>query len=204
MPYEESSVFSQVNILNPNLSLHEKFLDCRPYIIELEPGDTLFIPHHWWHFVQNINADFSISINVWLNDNNHLDLLNETIVKLISNSLCPLFIEENRWSNDNQVDSDPNQLVKYIKLFAERCEQSNYKVCGQLEDELSPNFTPLKCSSFAELSELLNYKSESLKAINSRTPDEREVKGRILNSFLSENVINSISSNIINSLKLNN
>ena len=46
--------------------LHENnyinYLKCQQVI--LEPGDALYIPKHWWHFVRNIEA--SISVNMWI------------------------------------------------------------------------------------------------------------------------------------------
>ncbi|XP_063932636.1 HSPB1-associated protein 1 isoform X2 [Zophobas morio] len=52
VPYEESSIYSNLNFFSPNV---EDFT---------EPGDVLFVPHKWWHYVENL--DTGISINVWL------------------------------------------------------------------------------------------------------------------------------------------
>ena len=40
------------------------------YEIELNPGDVLYIPHHWWHHVETIGGDegvdgLSLSLNLW-------------------------------------------------------------------------------------------------------------------------------------------
>ncbi|XP_072377577.1 HSPB1-associated protein 1 isoform X2 [Diabrotica undecimpunctata] len=63
IPYEESSIYSKLNFFSPNINdfigLSNK---CRKII--LNPGDVLFVPHKWWHYVENLET--SISINVWL------------------------------------------------------------------------------------------------------------------------------------------
>lgn len=53
-----------------------------PGVVVLEPGDVLFVPRGWWHFVESL--ELSISVNVWLpliNDSE--SRLKEALVKLI-------------------------------------------------------------------------------------------------------------------------
>lgn len=33
-------------------------------MIDLEPGDVLYVPKNWWHLVENLET--SISINTWV------------------------------------------------------------------------------------------------------------------------------------------
>ncbi|XP_071943501.1 HSPB1-associated protein 1 homolog isoform X2 [Antedon mediterranea] len=65
IPYEESSVFSEVNIMNPDLVKHSLFQSATPYIVTLQPGDILVVPHHWWHYVESLET--SVSVNCWMN-----------------------------------------------------------------------------------------------------------------------------------------
>ncbi|GLV43580.1 HSPB1 associated protein 1 [Carabus blaptoides fortunei] len=62
VPYEESSVYSQLNLFTPNL----KDFDCinKSRTVTLNPGEVLFLPHGWWHYVENIET--AISVNVWI------------------------------------------------------------------------------------------------------------------------------------------
>jgi HSPB1-associated protein 1 len=34
------------------------------YVVTLKPGDVLFVPHHWWHYVENVGT--AVSINSWI------------------------------------------------------------------------------------------------------------------------------------------
>jgi oxalate decarboxylase/phosphoglucose isomerase-like protein (cupin superfamily) len=34
------------------------------YVVTLKPGDVLFVPNHWWHYVENIGV--AVSINSWI------------------------------------------------------------------------------------------------------------------------------------------
>ncbi|KAG5896363.1 hypothetical protein JTB14_005841 [Gonioctena quinquepunctata] len=63
VPYEESSIYSELNFFSPNLDDFKSFTNkCKKVV--LQPGDVLLVPHKWWHYVENL--EMSISINVWL------------------------------------------------------------------------------------------------------------------------------------------
>lgn len=64
VPYEESSVYSRINFEKWSSQVIPAIPGTHPYIVELHPGDVLFVPRNWWHHVQNL--ELSISINIWL------------------------------------------------------------------------------------------------------------------------------------------
>lgn len=95
LPYEESSIFSSVNILAPDLNEHPKFTQAHPYIVTLEPGDLLIIPAKWFHFVQCIQGDtdgICMSVNAWQSlPSDRFDQLKESLVKFLTTALIPTY-----------------------------------------------------------------------------------------------------------------
>ncbi|KAM8905662.1 HSPB1-associated protein 1 isoform 3-T3 [Lycaon pictus] len=65
IPYEESSVFSKINVVNPDLQRFPQFCKARRYMVTLKPGQVLFVPRHWWHYVESIDP-VTVSINSWI------------------------------------------------------------------------------------------------------------------------------------------
>ncbi|MFI1743893.1 cupin-like domain-containing protein [Thalassobellus sediminis] len=59
--FDLGAVSSEVDINNYNKEKHPKIQDVDFFSTVLEPGDVLFIPRKWWHYVKSI--DMSISIN---------------------------------------------------------------------------------------------------------------------------------------------
>ncbi|XP_075590181.1 HSPB1-associated protein 1 homolog [Dermatophagoides farinae] len=143
IPYEESSIFSQINFKHIDLNKFPLFKQCRPYIIELKPGDLLHVPHHWWHYVENLdqcnnnedNDQVSISVNVWIDptslkptttvddddDNmvatiNRRDHIQECITQLLFDSLHrSIGFSNEKWLNSLNVHPIPaNELLQTL------------------------------------------------------------------------------------------
>jgi len=57
---------SLVDFHQPNWTKFPKFKHALKYaqVVELEPGDAIFIPSMWWHHVEGLNR-FNILINYW-------------------------------------------------------------------------------------------------------------------------------------------
>eukprot|EP00041_Stephanoeca_diplocostata_P013714 m.242272 g.242272 ORF g.242272 m.242272 type:complete len:594 (-) comp19440_c0_seq1:267-2048(-) len=89
MPYEESSVFSDVNIERPDAQRHPLFRSAIGYEAILEPGDVLFVPRHWWHHVTCLST--SISVNRWLpHPSDDLARSHEALVRVLLAELLPV------------------------------------------------------------------------------------------------------------------
>uniref|UniRef100_A0A915L7K9 JmjC domain-containing protein n=1 Tax=Romanomermis culicivorax TaxID=13658 RepID=A0A915L7K9_ROMCU len=82
LPYEESSVFSRIDLLHA--ADDETFVEkSAPRMVILEPGDILLVPKHWWHFVQCLD-DGCISVNTWVDlQSDRDDKLSESIISAV-------------------------------------------------------------------------------------------------------------------------
>ncbi|KAL3984644.1 Cupin-like domain family protein [Acanthocheilonema viteae] len=70
IPYEESTVFSSLDVIGADSSLQGKKIR----VATLRKGDVIFVPPGWWHCVQCVNINdsendlnnISVSINTWV------------------------------------------------------------------------------------------------------------------------------------------
>uniref|UniRef100_A0A9R1SEK6 Hspb associated protein 1 n=2 Tax=Cyprinus carpio TaxID=7962 RepID=A0A9R1SEK6_CYPCA len=65
IPYEESSVFSRVSVVHPDLKKFPAFRRARVHTVTLQPGQVLFVPRHWWHYVESVDP-VTVSVNSWI------------------------------------------------------------------------------------------------------------------------------------------
>ncbi|CAH1961837.1 unnamed protein product [Acanthoscelides obtectus] len=80
IPYEESSIFSKLNFFSPTVEKFKNVGNCHKVI--LGPGDVLFVPHKWWHYVENLET--AISINTWIPmEEDNSERLEESIVQFL-------------------------------------------------------------------------------------------------------------------------
>lgn len=125
VPYEESSVYSMWNFSCP-LPSHFYSGVKEVYVIELKAGDVLFVPQHWWHYVESL--DLSISINTWiptsLDDKCRLD---EALVRFLMSQVSTQLDEEERQMllnpNERDITSlDLHRMTDLIYMFKEASE----------------------------------------------------------------------------------
>lgn len=111
IPFEESTIYSEVNIKHPDLEKYPLFGKASPYVVELEPGDILFVPHHWWHYVESLTD--SISINTWVEMKKIDDF--SRLKEILSKSLIQSIMESNFVSLEywiNKLEVIKNKLTK--------------------------------------------------------------------------------------------
>jgi lysine-specific demethylase 8 len=72
--FEYGAISSQVDVNNYHQDKHPKFNDVEFLSVVLEPGDALFIPKKWWHYVRSLETSISISNfgallnDIWITD----------------------------------------------------------------------------------------------------------------------------------------
>lgn len=59
--YDLDSIASHVDVNNYDEKKHPKFKDVQFLKVILEPGDTLYVPRGWWHYVKSLDASISVS-----------------------------------------------------------------------------------------------------------------------------------------------
>ncbi|KAG0287463.1 Lysine-specific demethylase 8 [Linnemannia gamsii] len=52
---------SQVNVEEPDLERHPRFAEAEYVETILAPGEMLYIPFQWWHYIRSLSTSFSVS-----------------------------------------------------------------------------------------------------------------------------------------------
>ena len=63
------AAMSMVQITAPDFGKFPKFKDAlaAAFVVELEPGDAIFIPTLWWHHVESLDRTLNVLVNYWWN-----------------------------------------------------------------------------------------------------------------------------------------
>ncbi|NWT41092.1 HBAP1 protein, partial [Chroicocephalus maculipennis] len=117
IPYEESSVFSKVNVANPDLKHFPEFRNATAHVVTLSPGQVLLVPRHWWHYVESIDP-ITVSINSWIElDADHEARVEEAITRML---VCAVKSAENPsdgdlWLNPTEVEATSHEInLQYL------------------------------------------------------------------------------------------
>ncbi|XP_056321031.1 HSPB1-associated protein 1 homolog isoform X1 [Danio aesculapii] len=124
VPYEESSVFSHVNVIRPDLKKFPAFGRARLHTVTLQPGQVLFVPRHWWHYVESVDP-VTVSVNSWIemdmDDQARVaEALTRTIVFAVKSS--PSLDNSDQWLNptEDRVSSH-DENMQYLNLAVKAC-----------------------------------------------------------------------------------
>ncbi|XP_062968643.1 HSPB1-associated protein 1 isoform X2 [Cynocephalus volans] len=168
IPYEESSVFSKINVVNPDLKRFPQFQKAQRHMVTLSPGQVLFVPRHWWHYVESIDP-VTVSINSWIElEEDHLTRVEEAITRML---VCALKTAEDphdtrAWLNPTEVEETSHEVnchylngavsaffdhygtakveeIQALRTNGEHTKKEELNVCSHMDVEqtCSPNLT---------------------------------------------------------------
>ncbi|XP_004373683.2 HSPB1-associated protein 1 isoform X2 [Trichechus manatus latirostris] len=112
IPYEESSVFSKISVVNPDLKCFPQFRKAQRHTVTLNPGQVLFVPRHWWHYVESIDP-ITVSINSWIElEEDHQARVEEAITRML---VCALKTAEDpdntkAWLNPTEIEETSHEI----------------------------------------------------------------------------------------------
>lgn len=117
IPFEESSIFSMVNLKEVDFVTFPELQSARPYHVVLEPGDVLLVPHHWWHYVSCLTT--ALSINSWIPMITDKDSqLLEAVTRTLATGLIPCYENDDEyWVNMNEELTSPEQNLAYLQTL---------------------------------------------------------------------------------------
>ncbi|XP_038078353.1 HSPB1-associated protein 1-like [Patiria miniata] len=143
IPYEESSVFSPVNIANPALDRYPKFVEATPYVVTLEPGEVLFVPKHWWHFVESLET--SISINTWVDvESDKESRIQEAVTRVLISSLMSTSCDSMKWVNPSETICTGEVNYRYVEAAVQENSHKSPWPCGIKE---ASDLSELQCQN---------------------------------------------------------
>ncbi|XP_077484085.1 HSPB1 associated protein 1 isoform X2 [Amblyomma americanum] len=126
IPFEESSIFSLVNLREVDFVTYPELQSTRPYHVVLEPGDVLLVPHHWWHYVSCLTT--ALSVNTWIPMSQDKDCqLVEAVTRTLATGLIPCYEDD-----DSQWElTSPEQNLAYLhQLMQPLCSEEIRPECG--------------------------------------------------------------------------
>ncbi|XP_022084577.1 HSPB1-associated protein 1-like [Acanthaster planci] len=128
IPYEESSIFSPINIANPAVDRYPKFVESTPYVLTLEPGEVLFVPKHWWHFVESLEV--SISINSWVDvESDRESRVQEAVTRLLVSILMSNSCGPRKWVCPTEAICSEEVNYSYVRAALQESSCRSEQAC---------------------------------------------------------------------------
>ncbi|XP_069011081.1 HSPB1-associated protein 1 homolog isoform X1 [Embiotoca jacksoni] len=124
IPYEESSVFSQVDVVHPDLRRFPAFKRARAHIVTLQPGQVLYVPRHWWHYVESVDP-ITVSVNSWIElEVDDVARVSEAVTKTVVSAIKSARSDDNadNWLNPTEEgEASHDENMQYLNLAVRTC-----------------------------------------------------------------------------------
>ncbi|MDT0125306.1 cupin-like domain-containing protein [Paenibacillus sp. RRE4] len=92
----KSMNLSPFNLINPDYEKYPKAKDATPIEVILKEGEMLFIPIFWWHFVETLAMEKTISLNFWWRGPKRDYLLKKNGWRIMAYFLYSKYISKNK------------------------------------------------------------------------------------------------------------
>ncbi|TKS67772.1 HSPB1-associated protein 1 -like protein [Collichthys lucidus] len=154
IPYEESSVFSQVDVLHPDPRRFPAFQGARAHIVTLQPGQVLFVPRHWWHYVESVDP-ITVSVNSWIElEVDDMERVGEAVTKAVVFALKSTKSDDNNddWLNPTEEGvSGHNENMQYLNLALRASAQRQRELCHSKPTPYPRETCPVKRDSRGQI-----------------------------------------------------
>ncbi|XP_034429782.1 HSPB1-associated protein 1 homolog isoform X2 [Hippoglossus hippoglossus] len=154
IPFEESSVFSQVDVLQPDLGRFPNFQRARAHVVTLQPGQVLYVPRHWWHYVESVDP-VTVSVNSWIElEADDVARVSEAVTKAIVCAMKSARSDDNTddWLNPTEEGvASHNENMQYLNLAITACAQSQKILCGSKLTQDPRDAPPAKRDSSGQI-----------------------------------------------------
>ncbi|XP_013883958.1 HSPB1-associated protein 1 homolog [Austrofundulus limnaeus] len=159
IPYEESSIFSQVDVLHPDLKRFPGFKGAKAHVVTLQPGQVLFVPRHWWHYVESVDP-ITVSVNTWAElEEDDVARVTEAVTRTVVCALKSAPSDDNtdNWLNPTEVEkASHSENLRDLNLAVSACAQRKTSLsCDDLGSDLRDT-APVKRDSGGQVKQKRN------------------------------------------------
>lgn len=67
-PFDDAITKSRVDLEAPDLAAHPRLAEVSWRAVTLRPGDGIYIPRGWWHYLRSPEEGYQISVNGWFRE----------------------------------------------------------------------------------------------------------------------------------------
>lgn len=133
---------TQVDFDKPDLNKFPRFSEIRGMEVALEPGEVLYIPNYWWHYIESESHSKTISMNFWFDPKNETetgngegDRMSNTTSEKMNNDKRGTEEVEIKGSGISEEMPETNTEDSERDINEQNKEEDNEKKSGNTEKE---------------------------------------------------------------------